>query len=151
MSVKKEIVQLQSPFFTHLGQNLSYGLFQDSFGNKRSRRTFETSRIFDKTQHWRGHVPWKERGPLHTFFPQSPISCSPVKTLVPTLRVLCQTLRREHFKPRKGRGNYLCSLTKVSVEKSFKPALRIELRIFSLRMRCVTTAPYGLLVYIEEK
>ena len=24
--------------------------------------------IFDKTQHWRGHVPWKERGPLHTCF-----------------------------------------------------------------------------------
>ena len=60
--------QLQSPFLPYLGQNLSYGLLQDSFGNGRARPTFLNSSILDGTQYRRSHVPWKEGCPFHTLF-----------------------------------------------------------------------------------
>ena len=60
--------QKPSLFLTYLSRNLSYGLFQDSFGNGRTRPTFLNSTFLGKTQYQRSYVPWKEGCPSHTFF-----------------------------------------------------------------------------------
>ena len=63
------------------------------------RKQEKQTNIWNQPYFWqnstlKGPRPLEGKRSVAHFFPQNPISCSPVKTMVPTLCVMCQTLRR---------------------------------------------------------